>query len=101
MPVYDYQCPECAHQFKARHGFDDSPPPCPECEHAEVTRLILQVPKVLKGALAHAGDGKSASQEQLRDKWREETPKLRKQLADKAGEDAAASVPTLNVDYDD
>lgn len=50
--------------------------------------------------LTHAGDGHRASKEQLQDKWREETPRLRKQLAEKLGEDAVKSVPTLNMPID-
>ena len=101
MPRYDYKCPSCEHCFEARHGFDEAPPSCPECGHAEVKRLITQAPAIAGGVLTHAGDGRRASKEQLRSKWAEETPKLRKQLRDKLGEEAVRSVPSLNANYDD
>lgn len=101
MPLYDYKCPECEYRFEARHGFSESAPPCPECGHEEPKRVITTAPTHAKGMLTHAGDGHRASKEQLKDKWREETPKLRKQLRDKLGEDAVKSIPTLNADYGD
>jgi hypothetical protein len=51
--------------------------------------------------LALAGDSRRASKEQLRDKWAEETPKLRKKLVDKLGEDVVnRNAPTLNTKFD-
>jgi putative FmdB family regulatory protein len=97
MPLYDYKCANCETVFEARHGFNDSAPACPNCGHIEVQRVILTAPRVAQGMLAHPGDGKSATKEQLQDKWAEETPKLRKKLADKLGEDAVRSIPSLNT----
>lgn len=98
MPIYDYKCPQCGHRFTARHGFNDAKPPCPSCTHEAVTRLITSAPTIARGMLTHAGDGHRASKEQLQQKWREETPKLRKKLRDKLGEEAVRSVPSLNTD---
>lgn len=86
MPVYDYKCSECGHRFEARHSISTDAPACPECGHTEVQRVITSAPTVAGGVLTHAGDGHRASKEQLQDKWREETPKLRKKLVDKLGE---------------
>lgn len=101
MPLYDYKCPECDKRFEARHSFSESAPPCPACGHEEVKRVITTAPRHAKGVMTHAGDGHRASKEQLQDKWREETPKLRKKLRDKLGDDAVNSIPTLNHTYDD
>jgi putative FmdB family regulatory protein len=96
MPVYDYKCPECGHRFEARHGFNDTVPPCPACSFAEAQRVITSAPTVAGGVLTHAGDGHRASKEQLRDKWSEETPRLRKKLVDKLGEDTVRkNAPSL------
>ena len=100
MPLYDYKCPVCEHHFEARHGFSEDAPPCPNCQHEDVKRIITKAPSVAGGILTHAGDGKKASKEQLQEKWREETPKLRKKLRDKLGDDAVNSVPSLNTNYD-
>lgn len=39
MPIYDYVCSTCTHQFEAllRHGAE--PPLCPRCGGAELQRL--------------------------------------------------------------
>lgn len=86
MPLYDYQCAQCQHQFEARHSFTAPPPPCPECGFAEVQRLILKAPMVAQGMMASVSDTGTATKEQLQNKWAEETPKLRKKLVDKLGE---------------
>ena len=100
MPLYDYKCPECDTRFEARHGFNESPPACPMCGYETPQRVITTAPTHAKGIMAHPGDGKTASKEQLQDKWAEETPKLRKKLRDKLGDDAVNKIPTLNHNYD-
>lgn len=87
MPLYDYKCPSCGHRFEARHGFDDNAPACPSCGHDEVTRVIGSAPTVAGGMLTNAGSSEGATKEQLKSKWAEETPKLRKQLESKLGKD--------------
>ena len=99
MPRYDYRCKECDFQFEVCHGFNDPIPDCPECSN-QVQRIIKKAPMVAGGMLTHAGDGRTASKEELRDKWREETPKLRKKLRDKLGDDAVKNIPSLNTNYD-
>jgi putative FmdB family regulatory protein len=95
MPRYDYECETCGAVFEVRHGFNDAPPPCPE-GHTTVHKLITTAPRMLKGMAALAS--KNASKEELRDKWAEETPKLRKKLVDKLGEDTVNKMggTTLN-----
>jgi putative FmdB family regulatory protein len=102
MPVYDYRCESCGKTFQAKHGFHDSAPACPACGHAEVKRLITSAPALARGIVTLAGDSSHASKEQLRDKWAEETPKLRKKLVDKLGEDYVnRNAPTLNKNYNE
>jgi putative FmdB family regulatory protein len=91
MPLYDYRCPACDHVFEARHGFNDPAPACPVCGHTTPKRIVTSAPGVAGGVLTNAGDSRGASKEQLRDKWAEETPKLRKKLVDKLGEDTVRS----------
>lgn len=96
MPLYDYQCQQCAQTFEARHGFDDPAPPCPACGSPQVTRLILTAPTVAQGINAHPGDGRRATKAQLQDKWAEETPRLRRKLVDKLGEETVRkNAPSL------
>lgn len=99
MPRYDYRCEICGVVFEARHGYDDPAPPCP-AGHAEVRRLISTAPRVLKGMAALASP--HASKEELRSKWAEETPRLRKQLVNKLGEEAVQKHGgTLNTTFDE
>jgi putative FmdB family regulatory protein len=101
MPLYDYRCPECETAFEARHGFTADAPPCPNCGYSAPKRIITTAPAVAGGMMTHPGDGRSASKEQLQDKWAEETPKLRKKLADKLGEDTVNRLaPSLNTSYE-
>jgi putative FmdB family regulatory protein len=101
MPAYDYKCPACGHRFEARHSMSEPAPACPQCQHAQVTRLITSAPTVAGGIMTEAGDGGRSTKEQLRDKWAEETPKLRKKLVDKLGEEKVNKfAPTLNTSYD-
>lgn len=101
MPLYDYRCLNCETRFEARHGFNDSAPPCPACGAANPQRVITSMPAVHGGMSAHAGDSRAASKEQLQTKWAEETPKLREQLVSKLGEEAVNTyAPSLNTKYD-
>jgi putative FmdB family regulatory protein len=98
MPLYDYRCDQ-GHQFEARHGFNDPAPACPVCGEANVQRVITSAPSMMQGMSANPG--KNATKEQLRDKWAEETPKLREKLVSKLGEDTVNKyAPTLNTKYD-
>jgi len=99
MPRYDYECETCGKRFEARHSFDAPLPPCPE-GHTTVHRLITTAPRVLRGMAAPVS--RNASQEELRSKWAEETPKLRQKMVDKLGEEAVSKYGgTLNATYDD
>lgn len=101
MPIYDYRCESCGKPFAARHGFNDPAPTCPHCGEVSVKRIIVSAPAVAGGLLTNAGDNRRASKEQLQDKWAEETPKLRKKLVDKLGEDFVnKNAPTLNTKFE-
>lgn len=93
MPRYDYRCLTCEMTFEAQHGFDDPAPVCPKCGGA-VKRVIRSAAPMLRGMLASVS--KYATKEELRAKWAEETPKLRKKLIDKLGEKTVLeNAPTL------
>ncbi|MBC8100496.1 MAG: zinc ribbon domain-containing protein [Armatimonadetes bacterium] len=98
MPLYDYRCPQCDTRFEARHNFSAPTPACPKCAYEAPKRIITTAPSIAGGMLTHPGDGRNASKEQLQSKWAEETPKLRKKLSDKLGEEAVNRLaPTLNM----
>ncbi|MCC7448511.1 MAG: zinc ribbon domain-containing protein [Anaerolineae bacterium] len=99
MPLYDYECDTCGARFEAQHGINEPMPPCPNGHHT-VHRLITSAPRMLRGMAAPVSY--RASKEELRDKWAEETPRLRKKLTDKLGEDTVRKLGgTLNHTYDE
>ena len=50
MPVYEYQCKACEHQFEEWQKIKDDPiKTCPKCGKDEVERLISQTAFQLKG----------------------------------------------------
>jgi putative FmdB family regulatory protein len=96
MPLYDYQCENCNHLFEARHRFNDPAPNCPNCDGTEVSKRITTAPSISRGILTPAGSSRGSSKEELKNKWAEETPKLRKKLEDKLGKDVVKkNAPTL------
>jgi putative FmdB family regulatory protein len=50
MPVYEYQCKACDHEFEREQRISDDPvKKCPSCKAMKVKRLISQTSFVLKG----------------------------------------------------
>ncbi len=51
MPIYEYLCGKCDHEFEVEQRITDSPvKTCPECRSRKVKRLISQTSFVLKGS---------------------------------------------------
>ncbi|MFC1735690.1 zinc ribbon domain-containing protein [Candidatus Hydrogenedentota bacterium] len=41
MPIYEYECDKCGHVFEALLSISSkTKPPCEECGHKKVTKLI-------------------------------------------------------------
>ncbi len=41
MPIYEYRCTSCSHEFSHRHHrYSEPAPPCPECGAAEPRKLL-------------------------------------------------------------
>ena len=50
MPVYEYECQACGHEFEREQRITDDPvKTCPACKKRKVRRLISQTSFVLKG----------------------------------------------------
>ena len=50
MPIYEYACDKCSHEFEVEQRITDDPvKSCPECRSRKVKRLISQTSFVLKG----------------------------------------------------
>ena len=50
MPVYEYQCKNCSHEFELRQSFNDidSAVTCPQC-NAAARRIFSPIPIIFKG----------------------------------------------------
>jgi len=50
MPIYEYQCEKCGHEFEREQRITADPiKTCPECKARKVKKLISQTSFVLKG----------------------------------------------------
>lgn len=50
MPIYEYQCRSCGHEFEAIQKVSDEPlRDCPECGRPELTKLVSAAGFRLKG----------------------------------------------------
>ncbi len=51
MPIYEYACKKCEHEFEVSQRITDDPVrTCPVCRSRKVKRLISQTSFVLKGS---------------------------------------------------
>lgn len=59
MPIYEYQCRSCGHEFEELQKFSDDPlVDCPACKLPDLRKLISQTSFVLKGGGWYATDFK-------------------------------------------
>ncbi len=50
MPIYEYECDKCSHEFEREQRMSDPPvKTCPKCKGRKVTKLISRSSFVLKG----------------------------------------------------
>jgi len=51
MPIYEYACEKCGHEFEREQRITDAPvKTCPACRSRKVRRLISRTAFVLKGS---------------------------------------------------
>jgi len=51
MPIYEYACEKCGHEFEREQRITDAPvKTCPSCRSRKVRRLISRTAFVLKGS---------------------------------------------------
>ena len=62
MPIYEYECGKCGHQFEREQRMADAPvKTCPECKGRKVNKLISRSSFVLKGGGWYADGYSDAS----------------------------------------
>ena len=50
MPMYDFYCTACSHEFEDMTSPEAACPPCPQCGSTETERLVC-APSLKKGAM--------------------------------------------------
>jgi putative FmdB family regulatory protein len=75
MPVYEYACDKCGHEFEREQKMADPPvKTCPECKGRKVTKLISRSSFVLKGGGWYA-DGYADAKKSAKDEGPKESAK--------------------------
>ena len=63
MPIYEYECTNCHHQFDLLQKISDAPmKTCPDCSKDTVVRLVSAAGFQLKGTGWYATDFKNKGQ---------------------------------------
>jgi putative FmdB family regulatory protein len=84
MPIYEYRCQSCHHEFEAMQKFSDALlTDCPACGKATLTKLVSAAGFQLKGTGWYATDFKGGSKKNAASETKSE-----------AKSDAAAASPT-------
>ena len=94
MPIYEYKCLKCEHQFEVIQRFTDNPlENCPECNNKSLQKLVSAPSFRLKGGGWYETDFKTGSKKNIVDTKDEKqkqpkeqtkkTDKSKKQTSDK------------------
>ncbi|MBD63277.1 MAG: FmdB family transcriptional regulator [Gammaproteobacteria bacterium] len=68
MPIYEYKCLKCKHQFEVIQRFSDDPvSKCPNCKNREVKKLVSAPSFRLKGGGWYETDFKTGSKKNIVD----------------------------------
>lgn len=60
MPIYEYKCTECGHQFEVQQRFSDSPlEACPNCQ-GKLRKVFHPAGVIFKGSGFYTTDYKSS-----------------------------------------
>lgn len=62
MPLYEYRCPVCGHQFEVFHDVGESPGPCPVCGGTP-RKVFNSVGLIFKGSGFHSTDYRTSVSE--------------------------------------
>ena len=79
MPIYEYKCSKCEHQFEIIQRISDIPVEvCPECSQTSVNKLVSAPSFRLKGGGWYETDFKTGSKKNIVD-VKDEKPKKPKE----------------------
>jgi putative FmdB family regulatory protein len=92
MPVYEYACGKCGHEFEAEQRITEPPlKTCPRCRARRLKRLISQTSFVLKGSGWYADLYSSKAKPESAEAKSETAPPKSEGAADSAPAAAASS----------
>jgi putative FmdB family regulatory protein len=61
VPIYEYECSDCRHQFERKQRFDEEPIAiCPQCQ-GKCRRVINSVPIIFKGSGFYVTDSRGTN----------------------------------------
>ena len=76
MPIYEYKCSNCGHQFERIQKFSDDPlKKCPKCDKNTLNKLISSPSFRLKGSGWYETDFKTGSKKNIAENGKSETKK--------------------------
>ena len=68
MPIYEYKCSKCEHQFEIIQRFSDNPlESCPKCDQKSIKKLVSAPSFRLKGGGWYETDFKTGSKKNIVD----------------------------------
>ena len=80
MPIYEYKCSKCEHQFEIIQRISDIPiEVCPECSQTSVNKLVSAPSFRLKGGGWYETDFKTGSKKNIVDAKNEKPNKPKEQ----------------------
>ena len=69
MPIYEYKCSNCGHQFEKIQKFSDDPlKKCPKCDKNTLNKLISSPSFRLKGSCWYETDFKTGNKKNILNK---------------------------------
>lgn len=92
MPIYEYECSDCRHQFERKQRFDEEPIAiCPQCQ-GKCQRVIHSVPIIFKGSGFYVTDSRSPNSASVRgDKATTEKTAMDKSTPEKAAKEKVST----------
>lgn len=83
MPIYEYQCNACGHQFEEIQSFSEDPlTDCPECHKPKLSKLLSAPAFQLKGTGWYVTDFKDSGKK-AKTETKEESKKEDKKIDNK------------------
>ena len=86
MPIYEYQCAACGHQFETLQKISDKPfSECPDCGKDALTKLISASAFRLKGSGWYETDFKTGKKKNVAQSDKKAKPDAKKDSGTKTG----------------